>query len=82
MEALNSRKDKESYMNILSVGDTGSYAELSSKDNPDMLVISYNPRIEAMLERASQIKGEPLSKGEIDRIRNNSPVTFPPKLIP
>ena len=66
-------------MSILEVGDTGSFEELSSKDNPEMLVVSYNPPIEAMLERAAELKGETLSDAEVLRIRNNAPAIAIPK---
>ena len=66
-------------MSILEVGDTGSFEELSSKENPEMLVVSYNPPIEAMLERAAELKGETLSDAEVQRIRNNAPAIAIPK---
>ncbi|TVP12348.1 hypothetical protein [Shewanella sp. KCT] len=66
-------------MSILEVGDTGSFEELSSKENPEMLVVSYNPQIEAMLERAAELKGETLSDAEVLRIRNNAPAIAIPK---
>ena len=66
-------------MSILEVGDTGSFEELSSKDNPEMLVVSYNPPIEAMLERAAELKGETLSDAEVLRIHNNAPAIAIPK---
>lgn len=66
-------------MSILKVGETGSFEELSSKDNPNMLVVSYNPPIEAMLERATELKGETLSDAEVERIRNSAPAIAIPK---
>jgi len=68
-------------MSILEVGETGSFEELCSKDNPDMLVVSYNPPIEAMLERAAELKGETLSDTEIQRIRNSAPAIAIPKEV-
>jgi hypothetical protein len=61
------------FMNILEVGDTGSFEELSEKVNNDDLVISYNPPIEAMLERMKELKGSDLSDNEVERLRNNAP---------
>lgn len=66
------------FMNILEVGDTGSFQELSAKNNLENLVISYIPPIEGMLERAKQLKGEELSDGEIARIRSNAPAVALP----
>ena len=60
-------------MSRLKAGDTGTFQDLSNLENPDNLVVSYNPPIEAMLERAKQIKGDELSKSEVDRIKNNAP---------
>jgi hypothetical protein len=48
-------------MNKLKVGDTGTFQELSRLKNIDNLIVSYNPPVEAMLERAAQLKGEELS---------------------
>jgi hypothetical protein len=60
-------------MSTLQVGDTGTFQELSNAENPDNLIVSYNPPIEAMLERARQLKGKELSEAETERIRNNAP---------
>lgn len=60
-------------MDKLEVGETGSFQELSIKDNPDMLVVSYNPPIEAMLLQAEELNGKELSETEVERIRNNAP---------
>ncbi len=40
-------------MSKLEVGVTGTYEELSSKDNPDKLIVAYAPLIDAMLDRAA-----------------------------
>ena len=68
-------------MRILKAGDTGSFEELSSKDNPSSLVVSYNPPIEAMLERAKNLKGESLSPNEIENIRRNAPAIAIPQKV-
>ena len=66
-------------MNILEIGNTGTFRELSNLENPDNLIVSYNPPIEAMLERAKQLKGGELSETEIVKIRNNAPAVALPK---
>lgn len=66
-------------MEILKSGDTGTYEELSAMENTDNLVIAYNPPIEALLERARQLKGGFLSESEENRIRKNSPAIALPK---
>ena len=66
-------------MNKLKVGDTGSFKELSDIENSDNLIVTYNPPIEAMLERAEQLKGKPLNESESERIKNNSPAIALPK---
>ena len=60
-------------MSKLEVGASGSFSELSSLENPDGLVVSYLPPVEAMLERAKQLKASELSPSEIERIRKNAP---------
>jgi hypothetical protein len=60
-------------MNKLEIGASGSFGELSSLENPDDLVVSYLPPVEAMLERAKQLKGSELSPSETERIRKNAP---------
>jgi hypothetical protein len=52
----------------LSVGDTGSFRELSAKRNPDGLALVYVPGLGALLERARQLKGSELSEEESARI--------------
>jgi hypothetical protein len=68
-------------MNKLKVGDTGTFQELSRLKNIDNLIVSYNPPVEAMLERAAQLKGEELSSSERERIRNNAPAIALPKEV-
>ncbi len=58
----------------LSVGDVGSFRELSAKRNPGGLVLVYIPRLGALLERARQLKGSDLSKEEAKRIAEHATV--------
>lgn len=68
-------------MNQLTAGETGGFGELAAKDNPELLVVSYIPPIEAMLERARQLKGKELSPTEVERIRNDAPAIALPPLV-
>jgi hypothetical protein len=52
----------------LSLGDAGSFAELSARRNPDRLALVYIPGLAALLERARQLKGSELSEAESARI--------------
>ena len=56
---------------MLKIGDKGSYIELSRKENPDSLFLVYVPDIRALLVKAEETKGEPLSDSEKIVIRNN-----------
>jgi hypothetical protein len=58
----------------LSVGDVGSFAELSAKRNPDGLVLVYIPGLGALLERAKQLKGSELSEQQAARIAEHATV--------
>jgi hypothetical protein len=58
----------------LCVGDTGSFAELSAKENPDGLKLVYIPGLAALLERAKQLKGSELSEQESARIAAHATV--------
>lgn len=63
---------------MLTVGQTGSYAELSKLKNPDNLDFLYIPGISALLVRAEELKGEPLTEKQKLNIRNNSQVVVTP----
>jgi hypothetical protein len=58
----------------LSVGDAGSFRELSALRNPDGLVLVYLPGLAALLERARQLKGSGLSESEAARIAEGANV--------
>ncbi|MCP5325334.1 MAG: hypothetical protein H7A09_03270 [Oceanospirillaceae bacterium] len=68
-------------MDVLKVGDTGSYLELRGKANPAGLVVSYDPPIEALLERARQLKEAELTEAETLAIRNAAPAIALPKEV-
>jgi hypothetical protein len=57
-----------------SVGDVGSFGELSAKRNPDGLSLVYVPGLAALLERARQLKGSELSETESARIAEHANV--------
>jgi hypothetical protein len=59
----------------LSIGDVGSFAELSAKRNPDGLALVYIPGLAALLERAKQLKGAELSAEQSARIAAHASVT-------
>ena len=58
----------------LSIGDIGSFRELSAKRNPDGLALVYIPGLAALLERARQLKGSELSEAEATRIAEHATV--------
>ena len=63
-----------SYIGKLSVGDVGSFRELSAKRNPDGLALVDMPGLAALLERAKQLKGSELSEKESARIAEHATV--------
>lgn len=58
----------------LKVGDVGSQSVQVAKSNPDKLVLVYIPSLSALLGRATELKGEPLSESEIQRISSRAEV--------
>ena len=56
----------------LSVGEVGSFRELSAKENPDGLAVVYIPALAALLERAKQLKGSELSEKGLARIAEHA----------
>ncbi len=56
-------------------GENGTYEELSKKQNPDHLVLLYIPGLEALFERAKELKGCALSDEEKEKIRQRATVT-------
>ena len=59
----------------LSLGEVGSFAELSARRNPDGLALVYIPGLAALLERARQLKGCELTAEESARIAAHANVT-------
>jgi hypothetical protein len=53
---------------VLKVGDTGPHEQLAARDNPDALKLVYIPALEALLIRAEQLKGSPLTDSQRQRI--------------
>ena len=65
----------------LKVGDVGPQVEQSAKSNPDKLVLVYIPALSALLARAAELKGKPLSESEIQRIARHAEVVAMPKEV-
>ncbi|MCT7568489.1 hypothetical protein [Aliarcobacter butzleri] len=59
---------------MLQDGDTGSYEELSKEENPNDLMLLYIPGLEALFERALQLKGTDLSNEEKEKIKQRATV--------
>lgn len=59
---------------MLQDGDTASYEELSKKENPNGLILLYIPGLEALFERAIQLKGTDLSNEEKEKIKQRATV--------
>lgn len=57
---------------VLRVGDTGPYAILATKQNPQGLSLVYVPGLMALHGRAAQLKGRPLSEPELKRIADEA----------
>lgn len=58
----------------LKAGDTGPYAEVAARALPEGLVLLFIPALVAMVTRAEQLKGAPVTREELLRIREISPV--------
>ncbi len=58
----------------LTVGETGPYAPLATRPLGDGLVLLFIPSLAALVTRAEQLKGSPLSREELLRIRDNASV--------
>ena len=54
----------------LKEGDHGSYSALSGRPLPDDLVLLYIPSLAALLTRAEELKGTPLTQEQVLRIRD------------
>ncbi len=53
--------------------ESGPYAELATRPNPERLVIAFMPSLGAWLQRAEKQKGSDLSATEVARIRDGAP---------
>jgi hypothetical protein len=58
----------------LAAGDHGRYADLAARPLPEGLVLQFIPSLAAMLTRAEQLAGRPLTREEVLRVRDNCPV--------
>ena len=65
----------------LKVGDVGPHSEQAAKSNPDKLVLVYIPSLSALLARAAELKGKPLSESETQRIASHAEVVAMPKEV-
>jgi hypothetical protein len=57
---------------VLRVGDTGPYAILTTKQNPQGLSLVYVSGLLALHGRAEQLKGRPLSEPGLKRIADEA----------
>lgn len=57
----------------LAAGDHGPYAELAARPLPAGLVIQCVPALVAMLTRAEQLTGKPLTEEQVLKLRDASP---------
>jgi len=55
-------------------GDTGPYGELVNCNLPPDLVLMFIPSLVALLIRAEELKGEPLTEKEVVAIRDGAQV--------
>jgi hypothetical protein len=65
----------------LKVGDVGPQSLQATKSNPDKLVLVYIPALSALLGRATELKGKPLSETEIQRVAGQAEVVAMPKEV-
>lgn len=61
-------------MSPLTPFDTGSYVEMSARPNPDKLVIQCVPALITILLSVEQKAGFPLSKVQVETIRDQANV--------
>lgn len=57
----------------LAAGDHGPYAQLAGRPLPAGLVIQYMPALVAMLTRAEQLTGKPLTEEQVLKLRDANP---------
>ena len=55
--------------------EVGKYAELAKRPNPNHLVLQYIPSLAAILLRAERLAGVPLTRAQVEKIRDHSSVT-------
>jgi hypothetical protein len=51
-------------------GDHGPYGTLSGRPRPDGLAILFIPSLAALLARAEELKGSPLTQEQVVRVRD------------
>lgn len=51
-------------------GEHGCYGDLAGRALPDGLVLVFMPSLAALLEKAEQLKGAPLTEEQVIRIRD------------
>jgi len=66
-------------MNPLKPFATGSYAEISALPNPENLVIQCVPALVAILLSVERKAGSPLTKGQVEAIRDKTSVVAVPE---
>lgn len=62
----------------LQIGDVDSYSEILARPNTSGHNIAHIPSLAALLLRAEELKGSPLSEAEVLRIRDGANVTVIP----
>jgi hypothetical protein len=54
----------------LKEGDHGPYGDLSGRTLPDGLAFLFMPSLAALLTRAEELKGSPLTEEQVTRVRD------------
>jgi len=62
----------------LKVGDSGAYAELVVRPNPGNFTLQYIPALVALLTRAEELNREPLTRPQVEAIRDGASVMVVP----
>jgi hypothetical protein len=62
----------------LQPGASGRYGDLSGRELPGDLAFLFVPSLAALLDRAEQLKGGPLTEDEVLQIRDAALVTVAP----
>lgn len=58
--------------------DSGSYGELSARPNPLGLVLTFIPRLAVILANVEKTAGEPLTRPQVEALRDRMPVAAMP----